>query len=230
MKIIFLDIDGILWVYPNEIRKRFKYHKMYSTEQGVSDNILGKRDTKSYKITEEFDPTCCSNLNWLLEQVPGAKIVVSSTWRRGRTLKQLERILLKNKVSLAKGRVIGKTPEFMSRSRGREINSWLQHEEVSGRTISSYVILDDDSDMRKDQMENFVQTDSMTGLTLYDAALAAFILGDRQNTDILNYMKFMKERLSKEETLRPKLFLEIENAIEAKRLERQTKYGSSLIS
>jgi hypothetical protein len=158
MKIIFLDIDGVL---NNELW--FKKGKE-----------KGSGTTGDYEKSM-FDPKCIEQLNWLTDETQ-AKIVVSSSWRTGRSLKQL--IKLFNDVGIT-GEVIGKTPllnfkvhegvEYnYSVPRGCEIKAWLElNKDKINNKMSKirYVILDDDSDMLYWQRRNYFRIDPYCGLT-----------------------------------------------------------------
>lgn len=127
MKVVFLDVDGVL-----NCRSRWV------------------KGCGAYWI----DPILMSRLVRLCETT-GAKIVVSSTWRHGRTVEDLQ-ALLESKGLPSTIRVIGKTPEAaqqivtgplaeLTTCRGIQIGAWLgDHEEGQ---VESFVILDDDSDM-----------------------------------------------------------------------------------
>jgi len=165
MKIIFLDIDGVLncedWY-----RKRFK---------DTEDN----RIMSEYPYYE-FDPAIVKRLNKIIEET-GAKVVVSSTWRHGRTPEELQSIL--NGVGFV-GEVIDVTPHMNSVlgytiPRGCEIDYWLertgkfqrinwsikvQREYIEKAVVKNYIILDDDSDMLYNQREHFIKTGRMFGL------------------------------------------------------------------
>jgi len=70
----------------------------------------------------------------------GADVVVSSTWRHGKTVAELQRIL---EVGGFVGRVLDKTPsDIRGATRGEEIAAWLADHAVGG-----YVIIDDHADM-----------------------------------------------------------------------------------
>jgi hypothetical protein len=70
----------------------------------------------------------------------GADVVVSSTWRYGKTVAELQEILDARGFI---GRVLDKTPVGAAGSdRGDEIAAWLAEHAVSG-----YVIIDDHVDM-----------------------------------------------------------------------------------
>lgn len=101
----------------------------------------------------------------------GAKIVVSSSWRKIHTLDDLrERFAA---VGLLAS-IIGKTPSSNDGVRGHEI-------EVVLRTYpehTSYVILDDDGGMLPHQMPRFVKTDFEIGITDAQADEAIRVLRD----------------------------------------------------
>lgn len=124
MKVVFLDIDGVL-----NSRQFIKalYHQN------------GKGG-----LVREFCPICSSNLVYILSEVPDAKIVVSSSWRISTSLEEL-RDILNEQIGVEKDRVIDVTLNFSprGRDRGYEIQDWLDlHPEVT-----KFVILDDSSDM-----------------------------------------------------------------------------------
>jgi hypothetical protein len=84
------------------------------------------------------DQYCVWHLNRITKDTD-AKIVVSSSWRCGMSVPELQELLSKWGVT---GEVIDKTPR-LNGQRGHEIQAWLdQHPEVT-----DFVILDDDSDM-----------------------------------------------------------------------------------
>lgn len=150
MKIIFLDIDGVL-----------------NSEQFFKALY---RD-KNYAF-KEFCPIACSNLIEILVEIPDVKIVVSSTWRIGRTIQELEDILFNN-AGVPRGTVIGKTSEVRNR-RGAQIEDWIKEE--TNPVAERFVILDDDSDM-KPYMDRLVRTNGRHGLQLEDARRAVRLLG-----------------------------------------------------
>lgn len=143
-KILFLDIDWVLCVHP-----------FYTLRLDDGE--------------ANFAPECLYNLNKLFEIVPNLEIVVSSTIRNGKTIRDLQNMFLKRWFSHP-FRIIDKTPN-LGGTKGKyerilrwdEINDWLsnncQYEDVN------YVIIDDDSDMLDTQMSRFVQTDTFKGFT-----------------------------------------------------------------
>jgi HAD domain in Swiss Army Knife RNA repair proteins len=87
----------------------------------------------------DLDPACIQVLNEIVAR-GGADVVVSSTWRYGKTVAELQEILDARGFI---GRVLDKTPVGAAGSdRGDEIAAWLAEHAVSG-----YVIIDDHVDM-----------------------------------------------------------------------------------
>lgn len=142
MKILFLDIDGVM----NSHQAIHMYYK--------------ESNAAKHGRSMPFCPISCSNLREILERIPDLKIVVSSTWRLGRTLEQLREDLAP--MGIDSSRIIDKTPSNrMTRHRGQEIRSWIEDEAPA--PVERFVIVDDDSDMGA-LMENLVQTDTRMGL------------------------------------------------------------------
>lgn len=179
MKVIFLDIDGVLNSEEWAVR-RF--------EEMSTDAI-----ENSYPYGE-FDKKLVVNLNKIVRET-NAKVVISSSWRQGRTMEELQKIL-DNKGFI--GEVIDMTPCMgaplgfgYTVPRGCEIDWWLEQKGKFQRinwsveeqlkyeqraTVKNYVILDDDSDMLYNQREHFVRTSWKFGLTEDLADLAIKIL------------------------------------------------------
>ena len=112
---------------------------------------------------EDLDPACIQVLNEIVARCAAA-VVVSSTWRHGKTVADLQRMLDAQGFS---GRVLGKTPDGLPGSnRGAQIAAWLAAHDVSG-----YVIIDDHADMG-DLRSHLVQTDPAHGLKPADAPRA----------------------------------------------------------
>ena len=115
----------------------------------------------------DLDPACVRVLNDIAAR-GGADVVVSSTWRYGRTVAQLQEIL--DRVGFT-GRVLDKTPVGPPGvNRGEEIAAWLAEHEVAG-----YVIIDDHVDMGG-LRTNLVLTHPAHGLQAADAARAIAVL------------------------------------------------------
>lgn len=146
MRVIFLDIDGVL------------------NHQGMTNEDWTKYGTCGGSI----DPKCVKILNDLTDEYP-CKIVVSSTWRLDGLMKVREALVEAGVTA----EIIGTTPRLMYSGsvRGNEIKSWMDV-----RTdVESYVILDDDSDMLYPQRFNFINVDPYVGLTYRDTFRAGQI-------------------------------------------------------
>lgn len=156
IKVIFLDIDGVL------------------------NNILRENVSRIEGMEGIYhhDPKCVKLLNNLIAATD-AKIVVSSTWRLGETMDSMNRIL---KGIGVVGKLIGMTPRLDKWNlRGNEIRCWINThaEEVlncKAHEFQNYVILDDDSDMLLWQVDNFIHVDPSNGLTKRDICKAYRIL------------------------------------------------------
>jgi hypothetical protein len=116
----------------------------------------------------DLDPGCIQVLNEIVVR-GGADVVVSSTWRYGKTIGELQAMLDAEGFT---GRVLDKTPTGApGAGRGEEIASWLAAHAVAG-----YVIIDDHADMG-DLHARLVQTQPSHGLQAADAprAIAALL-------------------------------------------------------
>jgi hypothetical protein len=162
MRIIFLDIDGVL---NSQDHMNLLHMMQHRAGEGQSRDEYGHL----------FDPRCVGWLNYILRMSgEDVKIVISSTWRRSGLVVMQE---MWRKRGLP-GEVIdittidGVDPEIMERyysptaDRGYEIQQWL--EDHSG--VTSYVILDDDSDMCPGQL--FVHCPGQYGLNRESALKA----------------------------------------------------------
>ncbi len=137
MKIIFLDIDGVLCTR--------RSHLAYGKEGG---------------IWHEWDPLACHAINRACQK--GVQIVISSTWRK--FTDDLMPQLIKHDLMKYLRQPNWHTPIGSSAtSRGMEISLYL--EEDSNQDIEDYLILDDDIDMLEHQMKKFVQCDGEDGMT-----------------------------------------------------------------
>ena len=150
MKLIFLDFDGVL--------NSQLYFKKRRAEK-LAGHDLG--------VAGDLDPEAVGFLNEMIEKT-GAKVVVSSTWRIGMTIEELQELL--EKVGF-KGEVVGITPDLRGGSvlRGNEILEWIKDNPAIVRGYYSdytdYVIFDGDSDMLYWQRNNYFQCDGYVGLT-----------------------------------------------------------------
>lgn len=122
MKVLFLDIDGVLnWDGTTERCGRY----------------LG------------IDPAMVARFNRIIDAHPDVKIVISSTWRRCDmpldAYKNFDELIAYLKSQGLRGDIIGKTPFKMGYiARGEEIKMWFRGE-GKALGVEQYVILDDDT-------------------------------------------------------------------------------------
>ncbi|HEX7330377.1 MAG TPA: HAD domain-containing protein [Pyrinomonadaceae bacterium] len=155
MKVIFLDFDGVLCNHE-------------SISAGYKDRTEPEQDP--------YGPhaDCIAALNRIIEKT-GALIVVSSTWRKCVNPSTRMRDTLSRWGVI--GQVVGTTPilngdQFAYKRRGSEIQLWL---DTVRTPVTSFVILDDDSDMAH-LRHRLVRTTMERGLTAEDAERAIAIL------------------------------------------------------
>ena len=173
MRVVFLDIDGVL-------------------NHATTRHDVAPSTTEPLPIP--IAPECMQRLNRLIAET-GAKVVISSSWRKFARWQDLGPALVRHGLV---GDVIGETPdlpndatwlanwekrhgrpfEFDRLERGWEIGEWLNaHPEVT-----SFVILDDVSDM--DWLRPWlVLTHPCDGLDDPDVERAKYLL-DRSATGI----------------------------------------------
>jgi hypothetical protein len=115
----------------------------------------------------DLDPGCIRVLNEIVAGA-GADVVVSSTWRHGRTVTELQEML---EAEGFIGCVIDKTPiGAPGADRGDEIAAWL-----AGHAVGGYVIIDDHGDVGG-LRARLVLTQPARGLQPADAPRAIEIL------------------------------------------------------
>lgn len=151
MKVVFLDIDGVLNGTQNFGRPR---------------TARGHGELNCW--IDMIDPLCVTLLNALCSATH-AQVVVSSSWRRALSVDELRTVLMAHGFT---GQVIGRTQHHASgEPREQQIRSWLaEHSEVT-----SFVILEDCEPMGR-LWRHLVRTDPSTGLVSADVILAAQIL------------------------------------------------------
>ena len=169
---IFLDFDGVLNT------ERWQRHCMAAglpTEDGFGP---------------VFDPEAVENLATIMEAVPGAKVIITSSWK-WEGLEKMKRLWTKRKLP---GVLLDIAPDFVPNfddeafekilqgelpvGRGAEIRAWMEQNGAAG---NHYVILDDLPDFYPDQQPHYIQTDPRVGITLEDAMRAIGILNGKLN-------------------------------------------------
>jgi hypothetical protein len=138
-RIIFLDIDGVM-------------------------NCQVFYDRVGHQGEERLRNICGQRIEWLNDLCACVKadVVISSTWRLGKTVDELKELL---REAGATFNVVDKTPVLNGKwaLRGNEILLWIQASRDDD--FKDYVIIDDDSDMLLWQQRHFFQVDSYSGLT-----------------------------------------------------------------
>lgn len=143
IKVLFLDFDGVIFTPGGCIHSRM--------QSG------GERHPKW-----ELDPVSLSLIEYLLQKHEDMKVVVSSVWRFGNSIEELQKIL-GPKIG---PRVIGKTPD-LGGYRGKEIAHYIANDIIPNYTLTDIIILDDDSDMNP-LMGYLFKTNSYNGFTFLD--------------------------------------------------------------
>lgn len=153
-KIIFLDVDGVL-NSQNTFRDNHEYRKFFvlNMNSSVDDEII--HTMLDIDLDKVFMLRDICNLT-------GAKVVVSSCWR-----KLMVYPLFEDKLTSLGIPIVGVTP-FISNNRGEEIRKYLEENKVD-----NFVILDDDIFSDFNELENHLIKTSF-----YDEGLTEEIARD----------------------------------------------------
>jgi len=121
MNVIFLDIDGVM------------NHNLHMIRSELHDNF-------------EFCPVATNHLKEILTKTD-SKIVLSSSWRIGETVKSLKEELFCHYD--LQDYIIGLTPFSgqYNEQRGLEIQQYIDAVKETERHVDRFVIIDDDKDM-----------------------------------------------------------------------------------
>ena len=136
MKVLFLDIDGVL--------------NRFGDENGVG----ATKETADGTTLIGIDRALLTIYKTILERVDPI-VVLSSTWR---VVPELREHLRKTGVYFHDVTPVFDPSRFL---RGHEIQAWLKECAEEPR----YAIIDDDSDVLPEQMPNFFRTNGEDGLT-----------------------------------------------------------------
>ena len=166
IKVIFLDIDGVL-------NTRDWHSRM-------------TKDTPRDEFGFAFDPVAVSNLAHIIEKTD-AVIVISSSWKFYGVPKLRQMWKIRN----LPGTILDITPNTVSDDmllnanleefqlgvcRGNEIKEWLSRHKGE---VSNYVIIDDFDDLLPEQMCHAVITNTLIGITESDAEKSIMILNGK---------------------------------------------------
>jgi hypothetical protein len=168
MKIVFLDVDGVLNILGDTYRS-CHYHN------------LGNDPIERHLMVR---------LEFIMERVPDAKIVISSAWGNKQLISRLSRLRFKYL-----DRIIGRTPRS-KRYRGQQIKEWLDDNawQDPNTIVTSFVVLEDEvsdvcgskcSDIKK---ELVVEVDMNEGLSNKNTIQAVQILNDLEHKTLDEYI------------------------------------------
>jgi hydroxymethylpyrimidine pyrophosphatase-like HAD family hydrolase len=143
MKIIFLDIDGVMNTDTHLVRSE--------VHEGL-----------------EFCPIAIRVLQEVIKET-GAKVVISSTWRAGRSVDELQDIFRNYSEDIALS-IIGKTSYNQGKvKRGVEIREFVDYvNNKENEFVTNFVVLDDDNfdmDLVKDNLIRCYSDQELRGLT-----------------------------------------------------------------
>lgn len=145
MKVIFLDIDGVLNFHRVPPKDKIKHG--IGQMSAIAVDLLNQYTTQN---DVSIDPA---------KQV---KLVISSTWRNATRQGTIQEYMSLFGIT---GDVIGVTPTNHTALRGNEIRDWIKSQSAVDEHSNDYVILDDDSDMLLWQKDNFILVDRWVGIT-----------------------------------------------------------------
>lgn len=147
MKIIFLDIDGVL---------------------NNADYYKTKDLSTHHNEQSHFDTKNVSALNKIISET-NAKVVLSSAWRLIKSVDETNQLFKEIGI---KAEVISATESlhykdtFKLAPRGLEILKWIKDNHRTLKNgLENYVIIDDEDDILDIQEGHFLQVDDKVGLT-----------------------------------------------------------------
>jgi hypothetical protein len=155
MRCIFLDIDGVV--------------NCYDTKERAPSKVVGVEQRLIALIKQIVDAT-------------GAKLVLSSTWRKDWAFDLLDGIdwrYLRDEFAKQDLYFMDYTPSRRDSHRGEEIKEWL---ESTGYEVESYVVIDDEMfDIWELHDGHMVQSSAVTGIKPGAVKMAIDILTKEDN-------------------------------------------------
>jgi HAD domain in Swiss Army Knife RNA repair proteins len=151
MKVIFLDIDGV--INTGKVREKLQFLDSYMGTFFDPNDII-------------FDSEAVSYLKNIVDESK-AKIVISSS-RKLQGMDYLKNLWIENNLP---GEIIDLTKDLKHLKRSDEISEWL-----SRNGVESYVIFDDVFDMDIEHSLNFIKCKSYYGITKEQSEKAIKIL------------------------------------------------------
>lgn len=175
MKVIFLDIDGVL-------NSRSSYLAL-ETEDSKYTMEEYKFEYKSRYLlhyhTDRLDDTSIGLLNFILREHPDAKIVFHSTWGKMFDLEDIKTALKTR--GIMTDRFIGVPPHKMSSNKCHEVKWWIDDfKEENPKDKLNYVIIENDN----------IDPDSGTDQTWFGDRLV--IVDDDEGLSYKSVIKIMK--------------------------------------
>lgn len=183
-KILFLDIDGVL-NSGDYLSSLTCLRRITAKNKGIlfSEN---KEVETTDKYGQLFDPRCVNWFKYIIAHT-GADICITSTWRYA-GLQEMKNLFADRNIQC---NIVGITPfsghklsdELLEKydnehDRGLEIHQWLMDNSTNKYidekytsthmetcVYDKYCIVDDDADIKMDQINNFVRTDFEYGIT-----------------------------------------------------------------
>lgn len=173
MKIIFLDIDGVLnsrtSTICNEVMTELLSIQDYIDEGVPKDEAYLKFES------DRLDKTQVNCLRYILKKMPDAKIVIHSTWKNYFSLEELKNIL--SKYGIEKSKILDVTKSKLTSNKCHDISSWLRSYHEQHLTIPKYVIFDDHNiDSSEWFPGKFIRVNSDNGLSYEHVVQALQIL------------------------------------------------------
>lgn len=148
MKVIFLDVDGVL--------NGEQFYNQCWDKYGYKDAVMQM----------VLDQQCLLRLFYIVNKT-GAEVVLSSSWR----VNHRSFAMVRDQLNFYKISVYGCTPNN-HKSRGEQVTEWLR----ANPGVEEYVVLDDDDgdfSIRQLHDAHYIQTDFTLGLS--DATMNAAI-------------------------------------------------------
>lgn len=169
MKVIFLDIDGVL----NSDRSVI----------ALPMQTIFENDYRFNYLVSKVDPVAIALLNKITKET-GAVLVGSTSNRIHLGFDGLDHALKEMGVES----ILYDITPSLSTNRGGEIQEWLNNHNTLAEgesIIESFIIIDDSDDMLSSQQENFVRVNPAVGLAVNDMRKAIKILNGEAPTSLI---------------------------------------------
>lgn len=175
MQPIFLDYDGVLNSHQHFIMRGGR-----KSRPAPADTLEGADFNRQVWDMNAYNVW---NLGFILQNVPDARIVLSTSWRNSFEMDTFRRALTHHGADGS--RIIDKTPKL--KRRHEEIELWLetcQPKDYGFDSIKKFAVLDDYIVFPTSREEMF-KTDQMTGLSYRDACMVIRYLNPEWKAPII---------------------------------------------